>query len=531
MIVHKATKSLLLKLKPELVAQIRGIFPQHSMALDYLGHNLAVKHELHVIKVLRNMGIKAPSPIRYYYNWPRPSRFAEVFDHQYATADFLTMYKKCFVLNEMGTSKTASILWAADYLMKLGLIKRVLIVTTMSTMTDVWVNELFDVCMHRSCTVLQGAADRRKEKLALKSDFYIINHDALRIVQKEILGREDIDLIIVDEAAEYRNADTERYAVLKRVTAKKKLWLATGAPCPNAPTDAWALARLVDPSRVPAHFNTFKRMTMYQVTQYRWLPKPGSHEIAYNAMQPAIRFKKSECLNLPAVLYTNRSCDLSPEQKVAYAAMKTHLVAEAGNIKITAVNAADKIGKLRQILCGAVKDKVTGEYIIIPHGPRLKVLIETIQQSNAKVLIIVPFKGILRALADELQAWHDSNGKGGDGRRVEIVNGDITPKERTRIFSEFKNDASLTELVCHPRVMAHGLNLIEADMVIFYAPIHSNDQDAQVRNRIDRPGQTKSMTIARIAANAMERAIYDIVEQKSVTQESILSLYKKELQL
>lgn len=528
MLIHKESNSILLRVRPEVMTTLRGIFPHKSKLINYEGHNIALPFTLTTVKVLRNMGIRAPSTIRYDYNWPRPARFEKVFDHQYATADFLTLHNRCFVLNEMGTSKTASMLWAADYLMKIKAIKRVLIVSPLSTLEQVWLNEIFDVCMHRSALILHGSADKRKELLSREVDFYIINHDGLKIIAGDVAKRKDIDLVIVDEAASYRNGQTDRYAVLKAVVEKKKLWLATGAPCPNAPTDAWSLARLVEPSRVPEYFTQFKRKTMNQLSTYKWMPKLGSHEIAYEAMQPAIRFKKSECLELPEVTYTNRSCELSPEQEKVYAQMKNYLVADAQTHQITAVNAADKIGKLRQILCGAVKHPGSEEYVVIPHAPRLKVLIEAIEQAAAKVLVIVPFKGIVHELKKEVQAYHD---KQGDGRTCEVVNGDVSLTERNRIFQAFRDDPSLTELICHPQVMAHGLNMTQADMVIFYAPIYSNDQSGQVMDRINRPGQTRKMTILRIAANALERGIYAMVEGKRESQESILSLYKKELQL
>jgi len=332
---------------------------------------------------------------------------------------------------------------------------------------------------------------------------------------------------VVDEASAYRNAQTDQYKVLEQVARNKKLWLLTGTPCPNAPTDAWALARLVDKSRVPDYFSQFKKLTMNQVSTYKWVPKPGSHQIAFDAMQPAIRFKKSECLTLPPITYSNRACELSAEQKAAYTAMKNNLVAEAGSMQISAVNAADKVSKLRQILCGAVKDTATGQYIMLDHGPRLKVLLEGIEESSAKVLIIVPFKGIVSVLKNEVQAWHDHRG---DGRRVEIVNGDVSKRDRDRIFEDFRDDDNLTELVCHPKVMAHGLNLTQADMVILYAPIYSNEETLQVLDRINRPGQKRKMSILRIVANALEQGIYAMVAGRAETQENILSLYLKELQ-
>jgi len=78
--------------------------------------------------------------------------------------------------------------------------------------------------------------------------------------------------------------------------------------------------------------------------------------------------------------------------------------------------------------------------------------------------------------------------------------------------------------------MAHGITATEADMIVFYAPIYSNDEAQQVTERINRPGQTRNMTIVRIGASSVEWAIYNMVEGKRVGQESILELYKKELQ-
>jgi SNF2 family DNA or RNA helicase len=74
--------------------------------------------------------------------------------------------------------------------------------------------------------------------------------------------------------------------------------------------------------------------------------------------------------------------------------------------------------------------------------------------------------------------------------------------------------------------MAHGLNLTEADTLIFYAPIYSNDEFQQVTERFNRTGQKNKMTIVRIASHALEWQIYKMVDQKRETQDSILSLYK-----
>ena len=97
---------------------------------------------------------------------------------------------------------------------------------------------------------------------------------------------------------------------------------------------------------------------------------------------------------------------------------------------------------------------------------------------------------------------------------------------RDRIIKAFKETPDPHVLLCHPKVMAHGLNLTEADTLIFYAPIYSNDEYQQVVERFNRSGQTRKMTVIRIAAHNVEWAIYKMVDNKKVTQDNILNLYE-----
>jgi SNF2 family DNA or RNA helicase len=315
----------------------------------------------------------------------------------------------------------------------------------------------------------------------------------------------------------FRNHQTRKYKALEKLARnlERRLWLMTGTPCPNDPTDAWALAKLVAPERVPKFFGAFKRATMMQISQFKWVPRADAYTTAFEAMQPAVRFKKADCLDLPPVTQQDRQCELSDEQRKAFNELKATMVAEAKKgEKITAVNAADKIGKLRQILCGAIK--VDEEYQTFDHAPRLKVLLEAINEASAKVLVVAPFKGIVRALLKELEAHYS----------VGMLNGDVSPNARNRIINEFKTQVDPHILLCHPKVMSHGLNLTEADTLIFYAPIYSNDEFQQVTERFNRAGQKRKMTIIRMAAHPLEWEIYRLIDARKNTQNSILDLYK-----
>lgn len=482
------------------------------------GMNVAVRHGVEEARLLKNLGYDIPSPIKTAYHWPGPFK---PFDHQIETAAFMTQFRRGFVLNDMGTGKSASALWSTDFLMREKLVRRVLIVTPLSTLERVWSQEAFKLLTHRKTVILHGSRKKRLDLLESDWEIAVVNFDGVGIIADKIHADPTVDMVIVDESSNaYRNARTKRYKTFKGMLRQDmRLWLMTGTPCPTDPTDAWAQAKLVNPSAVPSFFGAFQRSTMVKVTQFKWKPRPEGFRIAYAAMQPAIRFKKEDCLTLPPVTYQQRDVELSKEQKEVYAGMKKRLKAETGESQLTAVNAADRLSKLRQIALGVVKDTETGEYIPLDFKPRLKVLLESIEDAGAKVIVIVPFKGIIQELAKEVRKQYS----------VGVINGDVSPKRRDEIFNEFKMTDDPHVLLCHPKVMAHGLTLTEADMMIFYGPIYSNDEYQQVTERINRPGQKNKMTIVQMGANTMEWNIYKVVENRKLGQDTILNLYKEAL--
>lgn len=517
MFVHQQTKSLVLKSRnPQRIIDALGARNARLLASPH--GNLAVRHSLDAVRVLRNLGIQAPSPIWTGYNWPGQYK---PFDHQKVMADALTVHPRIFNLSEMGTGKTAGALWAADYLMSIGEVKRAAILTPLSTMHSVWEQDIFKVLLHRSAAVVHGGRERRLKALNMDVDFYIINHHGIALddVASTLRKRKDIDLIILDEASVFRNHRTNVYKFLMWVMEKvaKRFWVMTGTPTPTEPADAWALARMIAPENVPRFKGEFERQTMVQVSPTKMVPKRGYQQIVYDAMQPAVRFKKADCLDLPPMVFEDRQVGLSKEQKDAYDDMAHDLATEVrSGVKITAVHAADRLNKLRQILCGSLFDKNTGKYYPIDHSPRLRELLDTIHEAQAKVIVVVPFKGIIKQLEGELTTA---------GISVGVLNGDVSVGRRKQIIDDFKNKEDPHLLLCHPKVMAHGLNLTEADYLISYAPIFSYDEWAQVIERFNRTGQTKKMTVVRMGAHPIEWSIYRTLDGRGMTQQTILDLY------
>ena len=452
------------------------------------------------------------------YEWPRPHGFTP-FDHQKTTSEFLVNNRKAFCFNEQGTGKTASVIWAVDYLMQLGLVKRVLVICPLSIMKSAWQQDLFKFAIHRTVSVAYGAAKKRKEIVNAGNEFVIINFDGVGIVKKEIMDG-DFDLIVVDEASAYKNNKTGRWKDLRDLTKViKGLWMLTGTPAAQSPVDAYGLARLVNPTAVPLYVSHFKDQVMYKVSDFRWVPRPEAKTIVHKALQPAIRFEKKDCLDLPPVTFVDRDAPLTPQQLVYYKKLKQEMLIEADGEEISAVNAAVKINKLLQISGGAVYTD-TGEVLEFDVSSRLKVVHEVVEETTNKVLVFVPFTHTIELLEKYLTKH---------GITSEVINGSVSVNRRTDIVTHFQNNPQPKVLIIQPQAASHGLTLTAADTIIWYAPCTSVETYLQANARIDRPGQVNPMTIVHLSGSQVEKRMYSLLRGNVANHSEIIDLYKQEI--
>ena len=301
-------KNKALKLKVRHPNRITEVIPKSKQLSE---HEVLVHWGVPETKVLRNLNIKAPAPIERQYKWTGQHT---PFDHQKTTAAFLTMNPRCFCFNEMGTGKTASAIWASDFLMNKKEVNRVLIICPLSIMDSAWRGDLFKVAMHRKVGIAHGKPAQRRAVIASDAEYVIINYEGVEIVRDEIANG-GFDLIIVDEANAYKNAKSKRWKVLNSLlTPQTRLWLMTGTPAAQSPLDAYGLAKLVNPTGVPQFFGSFRDLVMIKVTQFKYVPKEDAVDTVFKVLQPAIRYTKAEGMDLPPMVTTKRNMELTPQQ-------------------------------------------------------------------------------------------------------------------------------------------------------------------------------------------------------------------------
>jgi SNF2 family DNA or RNA helicase len=482
-------------------------------------HDVVVRWGLEEAQVLKNMKIKnVPSPILRSYDWPGMHR---PFTHQKTTSEFLTLHRRGFCFNSQGTGKTASVIWAADYLLKQKKINRVLVICPVSIMGSAWQGDLFRFAMHRTFEIAHSySPERRKKIIRGGAEFVIINYDGLEIVSDAVVDSGDFDLIVVDEANAYKNVHTRRWKALSKIIRPGTwVWMLTGTPASQEPSDAFGLAKIVNPSGVPKFYGAFRDQVMSNITRFKWVPKPDATEIVFKALQPAIRFTKEECLDLPDMMYVTREVPLTKQQAKYYETMlKQQLVVAAGE-EITAPTAAVNLSKLLQISGGAVYTD-TKEVVEFDCSNRLQALKEVIDEASHKVLVFVPYTHSLIMVSEWLKKHGYTN---------KIINGDVSPNKRTEIFNTFQTTPEPQVLVIQPQAASHGVTLHAANVVVYWSPVMSVETYLQANARVHRAGQVNKVTIVHLQGSRVESKMYRMLQSKVDTHQRLVDLYKEEL--
>jgi len=109
---------------------------------------------------------------------------------------------------------------------------------------------------------------------------------------------------------------------------------------------------------------------------------------------------------------------------------------------------------------------------------------------------------------------------------VELVNGDVSTKDRNEIFHNFQHTDEPKILLAHPKVAAHGLTLTAAKDIIWYAPIYSLEQYEQANARIRRLNTEGRTSVWHLYATNFEAELYRRLRAKQNTLAEFLDLVR-----
>lgn len=468
---------------------------------------LVVRHGVDETRLLSNLGLQVPSPIRWRYDWAGNTPF----EAQRATAELMTSGPHAFVLNEMATGKTLSALFAFDFLRQEGLARTMLVSAPLSTLRDTWLREIERRMPHLRASVVHG--EYKRARLAAEADVYIINHDGVRHID---MSAKTFDVVCIDELTAYKTATSKRSKAMRSVARGAKfVWGMTGTPTARGPEDAFGQIKLVAPDQAPASFTRWRDKVCVRVSQFKWVPRANANDIVFEAMTPAVRFRRDEVVELPPLSIIDRDVEMSARQRRTYDQVMKKLQASVAEGTITAANEGVKLNKLLQISSGFAYTDV-GTALLDPK-PRLDLIREIAENADGKMLVFSPFVAGVHLIADALAAG---------GLEFGRITGATSLRARTEIFERFREDPDCPGIVAHPGTMSHGLNLTEANIIVWAAPFPSLEVYEQANARITRPGQTKRQVIYRLTGSPVEARVYRRLSLRETMQNALLGMFE-----
>jgi SNF2 family DNA or RNA helicase len=440
-------------------------------------------------------------------------------DHQRQTVTFLVTNMKAFVLSTMGTGKTLSVMWAADFLMANSRISKVLIAAPLSILGAVWQREVLIHMPHRKVSILHGSKKSRLAALNKPADFYLINHDGVKVIEKELIDA-GFDIFVIDELTAYKTHTATRSKSAKRVADScRAVWGLTGGPVAQSPVDAYGQAIIVNPDNddLPITFGRFKYDVVEKdpYLEYKFTPKLGWQDVVFKILQPSIRFELRDCVDLPETVYENREVPMSKEQDKAYKDMAKTFIAQIDDGTIVASNAGVKHMKLMQISAGSAISE-DGVNCRLNCEPKIKEVIKVFNEVGKTPTIVCA------TFIDTIKYIHEVLSK---NYRSAVVYGDVKPNDRWDVFENFQK-GMYDFLIIQPRVASHGLTLTVSSTLIWFSPFPGNEVEQQTDARIIRPGQERTQRIVKLSSSPVERRQYQQNSGSQTQSFSVMEMIK-----
>jgi SNF2 family DNA or RNA helicase len=245
------------------------------------------------------------------------------------------------------------------------------------------------------------------------------------------------------------------------------------------------------------------------------LREDHAKEFKKELFKNATRLLKTECLQLPPKIFTERYVNLSGTQREIYHKVSKELLKvltlPEGKVKIQ--NSLVKMAKLSQLSSGFVYTDKKPQ--LFSPNPKLELLKEVIEEipKDDKIVIYVRWLQDL----ESIKAMLDSM-----GLRCAILSG--STKNRQTPIQSFLGEATQKILLSQMTAGAYGLTLTVSHTIIYYSLGFSSIEFQQSQDRIHRIGQKfPCVYVSLMCNNTIDKYIYDSLKENVDIAESLLN--------
>lgn len=348
------------------------------------------------------------------------------------------------------------------------------------------------------------------------------------------LNEREWQVIVIDEAQNIKNADSEQSKLLRRMRAPMKIAM-SGTPVENRLMEFWTIMDFANRGFFPSaaefreKFETpIQKMGNEKVAEtFRKITAPfmlrrlkTDKSIISDLPDKIIQDEYAELTKPQAALYQKTlehfMQELEMEQALSEKANDTHALFKRKGIILQMILALKQIcnhpATFLKGAAAASQEKVAEPAEATPalSSGKMQMLLDlltSIQEQGEKTLIFTQFAemGFLleKTITEEL------------GLRTHFYHGGCTQTQRTSMIEDFQKNPECKVLILSLKAGGTGLNLTAASQVIHYDLWWNPAIEAQATDRAFRIGQTRNVQVHRfITKGTFEEKINALLETK-----------------
>jgi SNF2 family DNA or RNA helicase len=461
------------------------------------------------------------------------------YDHQRKLCEISGEKKSYGFLMEMGTGKSKPIVDTSAHLFLTNKINGVLIVAPKGVHAK-WLREDYPLSMppairwigavwrsgdtksETKCKQLIASTDQALKIMTVNVDVFSMSKSKGTQTVTKFLQTHNV-LMVIDESTRIKNPASARTKnILKLGDLAKYRRILSGLPTPNSPFDLYSQITFLDKNIFGQSFFAFKHTyaeilpdtdpfvrkimakagarfapVIVATDPITKKPKYKNLDKLKELIAPLVfRITKKECLDLPDKIYETVEYDLEPKQRTVYDEMRTKARTQLSSGNVTVQHKMLLLMRLQQILSGYLPlddGGITQLYDNPEDNPRLIALKDILEDIETQVIIWCRFKEEVKQIEKLLE-----------GNCVTYYG---ETKDREKSEQLFK-DGVVQYFIGTPGTGGIGLNLTNADTVIYYSNDFDLEHRAQSEDRTHRIGQKHSVVYIDLqAANSVDQYI------------------------
>jgi SNF2 family DNA or RNA helicase len=373
-------------------------------------------------------------------------------------ANWLETRDKAILADDMGLGKTAQAIRALDVGIASGSLLQAVVLCPKSLLAN-WEAELEKWAPHLTVARVVPAARIREKAwrtLLGRTHVLLTTYEQLARAPSNL----SVELLIADEAHRLRKAGTKTTAAVVKLSPNR-LWLLTGTPIERDKKDLATLLSILSPTRFSPAMNSLHLSSLRA-----------------QARQFILRRTKERLLpELPAVTEQTEILELAPAQQEIYA--REAALMYGGHVK----NFVAGLSKLRAI-CDLDAESMESSKL-----DRAIEILSDVRENGEQAVVFSYTLAPLYALHERCAiAFETPTG-------TSLLTGSMSSEQREEVVTHFQDDKDCTALLCSMRAASEGLNLVNANNVIFINEWWNPSTNAQARDRVVRIGQKRGVFV------------------------------------